>query len=45
LVVTILKNDIQLSDFENTLFDTKILKIPLIKALVTFCRYDNKKIP
>jgi len=39
----ILKNGIQLSfDSESTLFDTKILKISLIKASVTFCCYGNK---
>jgi len=31
-----------LSNFENTLFDTKILQISPIKALVTFCCYGNK---
>jgi len=35
-------NGIQLSNSENTLFDTKILKISLIKASVTFCCYGNK---
>ena len=27
---------------ENTLVDTKILKISLVKASVIFCCYDNK---
>jgi len=38
--VEILQNGIQLSNSENSLFDT--LKISLIKASDTFCCYGNK---
>jgi len=42
VVIKFKKHGTQLSDSENTPFDTKILKISFKKASVTFCCYGNK---